>query len=100
MKTSTLDNKACKGENISINCSADALPSVTSYQLLENDIVILDTSGRWNKILTTAAVFNYKCVANNNIGTRESENVIVTVNGKQSSFLTTESCVELFSVKG
>ena len=94
LETSAADNKACRGDVISINCSADAVPSVTSYQLLENDLVILDASGRWSKTLTTEGMFIYKCVANNTLGTGESANVTVTVNGKQTSFLTTEFCVE------
>ena len=78
--------KACRGESISINCSADALPSVTSYQLLENDIAILDTSGKWNKTFTTGGVFNYKCVAINTVGTGKSESVTITVNGEENCY--------------
>ena len=78
----TSGTKACQGDVISINCSADANPSVTSYELLENDTVILDTSGRWSKTLTTGGVFIYKCVANNSVGTQQSSSVNVNVNGK------------------
>ena len=84
LKTSAADNKAYKGETISINCSADAVPSVTSYQLLENGRAILDRStGRWRKILTTG-VFIYQCVAKNILGTGASASVAVTVNGKEN----------------
>ena len=40
---------------ISFNCSAEANPSVTSYQLFENDTAILDTntSGIWSRNMST-----------------------------------------------
>ena len=90
LKTFAVDSKACKGETISISCSADAVPSVTSYELFENDSVIVGTSGMWNRTLSSGGVFIYKCVANNSLGSRESESVTVTVNGKQSFLLKTE----------
>jgi len=83
LKTSAADNKACERETISFNCSADAVPSVTSYELLENGSVVSDTSGMWNRTLSSGGVFLYKCVANNSLGSIESESVTVTVNGKQ-----------------
>ena len=83
LETSAVNNKACQGDVVSINCSADANPSVTSYELLENDTVILDTSGRWTKPFTTGGVFVYKCVANNSVGTQQSASVTISVNGKQ-----------------
>jgi len=81
LETSAADNKACEGETISITCSAVAVPSVTSYQLLENGSVVSDTSGMWSRTLVRG-VFIYKCVANNSLGSTESESVAVTVNGK------------------
>jgi hypothetical protein len=87
LETSAADNKACRGDVISINCSADAVPSVTSYQLLENGTAILDTSGMWTKNFTTEGVFIYKCVANNSLATGESAGLTVTVNGNFVSFL-------------
>ena len=83
LKTSAAENRAYRGDTISINCSADAVSSVTSYKLLENDTAILDTSGRWTKTVATG-VFIHKCVAKNILGTRNSANVIVTVNGKEN----------------
>ncbi|XP_078379819.1 hemicentin-1-like isoform X4 [Oculina patagonica] len=80
LTTSAVDNKACQGDVISINCSADANPSVETYELLENDTVILDTSGSWSKTFTNEGVFIYKCVANNSVGTGQSASVTVTVN--------------------
>ena len=83
LEISALDNKTCQGDIISINCSADANPSVTSYQLLENDTAILDNSGRWSRNFTTVS-FIYKCVANNSFGTGHSPSVTVTVNGNNT----------------
>jgi len=86
LETSTADNKACRGDVISINCSANAVPSVTLYQLFENDIAILDTSGIWTRNFKTGGRFTYQCVANNSLGTGQSANVTVTVNGNFVSF--------------
>ena len=82
-----MDHKACAGEVISFNCSANANPGVTSYQLFENETAILNTSasGMWNKTLKSEGVFVYKCVANNSLGSEDSMGVTVTVNGKQNS---------------
>ena len=80
LDTSAVDNKACEGETMSINCLAVAVPSVTSYQLLENGSVVSDTSGTWSRTLVRG-VFIYKCVANNSLGSTDSESVTVTVNG-------------------
>ena len=82
LNTSAADNKACRGDVISINCSADAVSPEISYQLLENDTAILDDSGRWSRSLTTVGVLNYQCVPNNTCGVGDSASVIVTVNGK------------------
>ena len=89
LKTSAVDSKTCQEETIRINCSADAVPSVTSYELFENDSVIMGTSGMWSRTLSSGGVFVYKCVANNSLGSTESESVTVTVNGKQSFLLKT-----------
>ena len=82
-----MDNKACTGDVISFNCSANANPGMTSYQLFENETVILNTSasGMWTKILESEGTFTYKCVANNSIGSEYSISVTVTVNGKKIS---------------
>ena len=82
-----MNNKACRGKVISFNCSANANPEVTSYQLFENENAILNTSasGMWNKTLESEGVFVYKCVANNSLGSEYSMSVTVTVNGKEIS---------------
>ena len=86
--TSAAGNKACRGDVITITCSADAVPSVTSYQLFENNAAILqvDTSGMWTKNYTAEGMFIYECVANNSLGTGQSESVTVNVNGTFVSF--------------
>ena len=86
LETSAANNKACRDDVVSINCSADAVLSEISYQLFENDKAILDTSGMWTRNLTTEGTFIYKCMANNSLGTGESESVTVTVNGNFVSF--------------
>ena len=80
-----MDNKACKGKVISFNCSANANPGVTSYQLFENESAILNTStsGMWGKHLVNKGVFVFKCVAKNSLGSAYSTSVTVAVNGKQ-----------------
>ena len=82
-----MDDKACTEEVISFNCSANANPGITSYQLFENKTAILNTSasGMWSKTLESEGVFVYKCVANNSLGSQYSTSVTVTVNGKQIS---------------
>ena len=90
MKTSAVDGKTCKEETIRINCSANAVPSVTSYELFENDSMIMGTSGMWSKTVSSGGVYIYKCVANNSLGSTESESATVTINGKQSFLLKTE----------
>ena len=84
LTTSVMDNKACKGDMVGFNCLADASPSVTSYQLFENDTAILDTnpSGMWKRNVTNGGVFTYRCMANNSLGSEVSSFVMVTVNGK------------------
>ena len=80
-----MNDKACTGKVVGFNCSANANPGVTSYQLFENESAILNTSasGMWWKILESEGVFVYKCVANNSLGVEYSMGVTVTVNGKQ-----------------
>ena len=80
-----MDNKACKGEVISFNCSANANPGVTSYKLFENESAILNTStsGMWGKHLENKGVLVFKCVAKNSLGSAYSTSVTVAVNGKQ-----------------
>ncbi|PFX17681.1 Peroxidasin [Stylophora pistillata] len=79
--TSAVHHKVCQYGVIIFNCAADACPPVTSYQLFENDIAVLDTntSGMWSRNMSTRGVFMYKCVANNTYGTGISETIPVRV---------------------
>ena len=54
-----MDDKACTGEVISFNCSANANLGVGSYQLFENETSILNTSvsGMWSKTLESKKEF-------------------------------------------
>ena len=83
--SSAMNNKACKGKVISFNCSANANPGVTSYQLFENETAILNTSasGMWSETFENKGVFVFKCVAKNSLGSEYSMSVTVAVNGKQ-----------------
>ena len=80
-----MNDKACTGKVVGFNCSANANPGVTSYQLFENETAILNTSasGMWWKILESEGIFVYKCVANTSLGVEYSMGVTVTLNGKQ-----------------
>ena len=83
--SSTMNDKACRGNVVGFNCSAIANPEVTSYQLFENETAILNTSatGMWRKTLESEGVFVYKCVANNSLGSEYSTSVTITVNSRQ-----------------
>ena len=83
LMSSAMKNKACQGEVITFNCSADAKPAVTSYQLYKNDTaMVANSSGVWREILESGRVFVYKCVANNSVGSTYSTDVTFSVNGK------------------
>ena len=80
-----MNDKACTGKVVGFNCSANANPGVTSYQLFENETAILNTSakGMWRKTLESEGVFVYKCVANNSLGSEYSTSVTINVNSRQ-----------------
>ena len=76
------DSNICKGDIISITCSADAKPDDHTYQLFENDTPVphSDTTGVWKRAMSAQGNFTYRCVANNTVGTSD-KNVTVTGNG-------------------
>ena len=77
------DSVVCKGDVISITCSADGKPAVHTYQMFENEILVNDgnsSAAVWIRKYLKEGDFSYKCVANNNVGTAE-KNVNVTVKG-------------------
>ena len=78
------DSVVCKGDVISITCSAAGKPAVHTYQLFENEIPVNDgnsSAGVWIKKYLKGGDLGYRCVANNIVGTAE-KTVNVTVKGK------------------
>ena len=76
----------CQAFVVTFNCSADGNPPVDTYQLLENGVPVRDSSSSlamWSRNISTVGTFDYKCMANNSVGTAYSMNVTVTLNGKQ-----------------
>ena len=78
----------CRDAVVTFNCSANGNPSVFTYQLYENGVMVANgsSSGIWNRTMSTGGVFNYKCAASNIIGTANSTSVSVTVNGIKEDF--------------
>jgi len=83
------DSNICKGDIISITCSADGKPSVHTYQLFENDVQVPDSeiAGVWKRTMSVRGNFTYRCVANNTVGITD-KSVTVTVNGNWYFFFT------------
>ena len=83
LTTNSTANKACQNDVVSFTCSADAVPSAMSFQLFKDNVSMeISDSGKWVKTLSEEGMFQYKCVANNSIGSASSTNVNITVNGK------------------
>ena len=83
-------NKVCTGVVINFTCTAEANPSVHTYLLYENDIVIenMEISGTWMKAMENSGQFAFRCEANNSIqGVQTSDDTVLTVNGKVHLFL-------------
>ena len=80
------ETKVCKNSSISFTCKAKANPEVHSYQLHVNDVNSTDenSDGTWTKTMFHEGEYRYSCVANNSVGLKESNTVIVTVIGKTS----------------
>ena len=77
------DSVVCKGDVISITCSADGKPAVHTYQMFENEIPVNDgnsSAGVWIRKDLKEGDFSYRCVANNTVNTTE-KTVNVTVKG-------------------
>ena len=79
----TEETTVCQGDTITFNCTANSNPAVHTYQLYVNGTMVNKTSstGVWNRNVTTGGVFVYKCMASNKIGSAESMDVSVTVDG-------------------
>ena len=85
-KFTVSESTVCQGSVVTFNCSADGKPPVDTYQLLENGVPVRDSSnslGMWSRNMSTGGVINYKCMADNSVGTAYSMSVPVTVNGKK-----------------
>ena len=84
------EGTVCRGAVIHLTCSANGNPSVFTYQLYENDVMVANGSGSssqmWYRTMSKGGVFNYKCAASNIIGTANSTRVSVTVNGIKEDF--------------
>ena len=77
------DSVVCKGDVLSIICSADGKPAVHTYQMFENEIPVNDgnsSAGVWIRKDLKEGNLSYRCVANNTVGTTE-KTVNVTVKG-------------------
>ena len=80
------ETEVCQNKVINFACYADGNPTVHTYQLFENDVLVTNGSnshGIWNRTMSVGGSFIYKCVANNTAGTGGSKSVNVTVNGEQ-----------------
>ena len=86
------DSNVCKGDIISITCSADGKPSVHTYQLFDDDVQVpdSDTPEVWKRTMSAQGNFTYRCVANNTVGTSD-RNLTVTVNGNWYFFFSLTS---------
>ena len=73
----------CQDDVVTFTCSAVGNPVVHTYQLYENDTLVSSiSSGVQSRAISTVGELVYKCVVNNTVGTAESMNVYLTVNGK------------------
>ena len=83
LTTNATADKACQNEVVRFTCSADAVPSAMSFQLFKENVPMeISASGMWVKTLPEGGMFHYQCVAYNSIGSANSTNVNITVNGK------------------
>ena len=98
LTTNVTSNKACLNDVVFFNCSAaNANPAVALYQFLENDVLFgSSSSGMSSKMVMNSGNLTYKCVANNTAGTTSSQNVTITVSGK-NDYIKKIGCV-LFSL--
>ena len=79
-------DEACQNDSVSLSCSADASPPVSSYQFFENGVLLgSNNSGMLATSLSSRGVLIYKCVASNLVGTANSANVSIDVGGTVTS---------------
>ena len=77
-----IGDEACQNDSVSLNCSADASPPVSSYQFFENDFLLgSNNSGMFTTSLSSSGLLIYRCVASNPVGASNSANVSIDVGG-------------------
>ena len=77
-----MGDEACQNDSVSLSCSADASPPVSSYQFFENDVLLgSNNSGMWTTSLSSSGMLIYRCVASNLVGAANSANVSIDVGG-------------------
>ena len=77
-----IGDEACQNDSVSLSCSADASPPVSSYQFFENDVLLgSNNSGMWTTSLSSSGLLIYRCVASNLVGAANSANVSIDVGG-------------------
>ena len=77
-----IGDEACQNDSVSLSCSADAIPPVSSYQFFENNVLLgSNNSGMWTTSLSSSGMLIYRCVASNLVGAAISVNVSIDVGG-------------------
>ena len=77
-----IGDKACQDDYVSLSCSADASPPVSSYQFFENGVLLgSNNSGMLATSLSSSGMLIYRCVASNLVGAANSANVSIYVGG-------------------
>ena len=77
-----IGDEACVNDSVSLSCSANASPPVSSYQFFESDVLLRsNNSGMLATSLSSSGVLIYRCVASNLVGTANSANVSIDVGG-------------------
>ena len=77
-----IGDEACQNDSVSLSCSADASPPVSSYQFFENNVPLgSNNSGMWTTSLSSSGMLTYRCVASNLVGAANSPNVSIDVGG-------------------
>ena len=77
-----IGDEACQNDSVSLSCSADGSPPVSSYQFFENNVLLgSNNSGVWTTSLSSSGMLIYRCVASNLVGAANSANVSIDVGG-------------------
>ena len=87
-----IGDEACQNDSVSLSCSADGSPPVSSYQFFENDVLLgSNNSGMWTTSLSSSGMLIYRCDASNLVGAANSANVSIDVGGTVHVTCTCES---------